>query len=348
MKNSASPTRPPQPGSLVDDSGHLLQTPAWGDLKSHFGWSPHRVQVGSAAAQILFRRLPLGWTIGYIPKGPVVDWHNSAQCHALFSLIHTEARRRRAIFLKIEPPLSTPEACPDSVFLTQTGALPQLLSQAGFVPGETIQPQTTIVLDISGDEETILAAMKQKTRYNIRLAERKGVTVRCGQEADLACFYRLARLTASRDGFGIHALSYYQLAYRLFAPDRGALLLAEFEGELLAALMVFRHAQEAYYLYGASSNTRRNLMAAYLVQWAAIGWAKSQGCTRYDLWGIPNADPTTLEAEFSHRSEGLWGVYRFKRGFGGQIVKSVGAYDYIYNPLLYHLYKLGRRLPGGW
>jgi lipid II:glycine glycyltransferase (peptidoglycan interpeptide bridge formation enzyme) len=334
-----------EPRPLLVQPGHLLQSPAWGELKSHFGWTPKQVQSGDAVAQILFRRLPLGRTIGYIPKGPIVDWRNLVQCHALFSLIHLEARKQRAIFLKVEPDISRPEGHSDSNLLEQSEALTHFFRQAHFVPGDTIQPQTTLVIDISGDEETILATMKQKTRYNIRLAEKKGVTVRQGGEADLACFYHLAQLTASRDGFGIHSLSYYQMAYLLFTPRCCALLIAEFEGEPLAALMVFRYKQDAYYLYGASSDTHRNLMATYLIQWAAIRWAKSQGCTRYDLWGIPNADPTRLEAEFSHRSEGLWGVYRFKRGFGGQIVQSVGAYDYIYNSFLYRLYKLRRRLP---
>jgi lipid II:glycine glycyltransferase (peptidoglycan interpeptide bridge formation enzyme) len=217
------------------------------------------------------------------------------------------------------------------------------LIQAGFTPADTIQPRTTLVVDISGSETAILAAMKQKTRYNIRLAEKKGVNVRQGSAADLAIFYHLALVTARRDGFGVHSLDYYRAAYELFAPDRCALLITEFEGEPLAALMAFRQDREAYYFYGASANEHRHFMATYLIQWAAILWAKSQGCTRYDLWGIPNADLTTLEAAFEQRHDGLWGVYRFKRGFGGQWTQSIGAFDYVYNPLLYRLYKLYRR-----
>jgi lipid II:glycine glycyltransferase (peptidoglycan interpeptide bridge formation enzyme) len=185
--------------------------------------------------------------------------------------------------------------------------------------------------------------MKQKTRYNIRLAEKKGVTVRQGSAAQVAIFHQLALITATRDSFGVHSFDYYQAAYTLFAPDRCALLMAEFEGQPLAALMVFRQAQKAYYFYGASSNEYRNLMAPYLLQWAAIRWAKNQGCTHYDLWGIPDADPASLEAEFERRNDGLWGVYRFKRGFGGQWLQSVGAYDYVYNPLLYQIYRLRRK-----
>ena len=107
--------------------------------------------------------------------------------------------------------------------------------------------------------------------------------------------------------------------------------------------MVFRHGPDAYYLYGASSNEERNRMPAYGLQWAAMQWARRQGCTRYDLWGIPDADAERLEAEFMERSDGLWGVYRFKRGFGGDIVRSIGAFDYVYNAPLYQMYRLYRK-----
>jgi lipid II:glycine glycyltransferase (peptidoglycan interpeptide bridge formation enzyme) len=321
-------------------AGHLLQSSTWGQLKSHFGWTPVQVQTDSATALVLFRQLPLGLTLAYIPKGPVGDWNDTARCQKLLGQIHLEARRRRTIFLKIEPDIA--EASENGGPKTQRAV--SFLTHCGFVPADTIQPKTTIVVDISSDEETILAAMKQKTRYNIRLAQRKEVTVRLGTEADLPTFYALARETSKRDGFGIHSLAYYQTAFHLFAPDRCALLLAEYKEEPLAALMTFRHGTTAYYFYGASSNSHRNLMPAYLLQWEAIRWAKTYHCENYDLWGIPDASPARLETEFTQRSDGLWGVYRFKRGFGGQIIRSIGAFDYVYNPQLYKLYRFYRRL----
>lgn len=324
---------------LLAHHGHLLQSWAWGELKSRFDWSATRLQTGDAAAQILFRRLPLGLTLAYIPKGPVLDWADREQGLTFFSLIHAEAKKRRAILLKIEPNLWSPNCNLDS---GQAQTALELLSAAGFSPADTIQPRTSLVIDLKGDAQTILAAMKQKTRYNIRLAEKKGVTVRQGSAADVSTFHRLALTTAARDGFGVHNLDYYQAAYALFAPERCVLLIAEFEDQPLAALIAFSQGQEAYYFYGASANEHRNLMATYLIQWEAIRWAKSQGCIHYDLWGIPDADLTTLEAEFEQRNEGLWGVYRFKRGFGGQWVQSIGAFDYVYNPLLYQVYKLAR------
>jgi lipid II:glycine glycyltransferase (peptidoglycan interpeptide bridge formation enzyme) len=328
--------------SLTVDRGHLLQSWAWGELKAHFGWTPCRVQIDGAAAQILFRRLPLGWTIGYIPRGPVVDWRNDEQRQALFELIHAEARKRKAILLKVEPDAWSVPDHANVEAAEQSRALNDFLLQSDFISADTIQPQSSIIIDLSPDKAAILAAMKQKTRYNIRLAERKGVIIREGNEADLQLFYQLSRLTAARDGFEIHSFDYYRLAYRLFSPDRTILLLAEFQDEPLAALMAFRQNQDAYYFYGASADIHRNLMAPYLIQWAAMCWAKDQGCNRYDLWGIPNADIDSLEAEFSHRADDLWGIYRFKRGFGGKVVKTVGAFDYIYTPSLYSLYKLRR------
>jgi peptidoglycan pentaglycine glycine transferase (the first glycine) len=338
-------------GLIEARQGHLLQSWTWGELKSRFGWTALRLQVDEAAAQILFRRLPLGLTIAYIPKGPLVDWSNPAQCRALFSTIHVEAKKRRAIFLKVEPDLdvsrdaASGQARPadDSDPPPSPGTALDFLAASGFTPADAIQPRTSLVIDLSRDEASILGAMKQKTRYNIRLAEKRGVIVRQGSAADVATFHALAQTTAHRNEFGVHSLDYYQAAYDLFAPDRCALLIAEVEAEPLAALMVFSQGQTAYYFYGASSNTQRQLMASYLVQWSAIRWAQSRGNRCYDLWGIPDADPTTLEAEFDQRRDGLWGVYRFKRGFGGQHVQSIGAFDYVYQPLLYRLYKLYRQ-----
>ncbi len=162
--------------------------------------------------------------------------------------------------------------------------------------------------------------------------------------ADVATFNAMMQTTGSRNDFGVHAPSYYELAYDLFVPQDAALILAEHEGDPLAGIMVFAAGASAWYLYGASSNVRRNLMAAYGVQWQAIQWAKARGCTIYDLWGIPDEDAATLEAQFENRSDGLWGVYGFKRGWGGEVVRSAGAWDKIYNPLIYAAYQLALRI----
>lgn len=300
---------------------HLLQTGEWGDLKIPFGWSPERIQTGDTGAQILFRRLPLGFSIAYIPKGPLgKDWQ------ILWPEIDQLCQRRRAIFLKVEP----------DAWMEQEAEYQDQFK--GFFPAATIQPRRTIVVDLSGSEDELLARMKQKTRYNIRLAQKKDVTVR--ESNDLDEFQRLMRTTGVRDDFGVHSIEYYQRAYQLFSANgKAALLQAEFDGKALAALMVFAAGGRAWYLYGASSDEERNRMPAYLLQWEAMRWAVAKGCRSYDLWGVPDEDEEQLESQFEERSDNLWGVYRFKRGFGGSLMRSATAWDKVYQPILYRAYQ---------
>lgn len=307
---------------------HLLQSSAWGEFKSAFGWRPVRLQSGTCGAQVLFRDLPLGLSLAYIPKGPIgTDWHD------LWREVDVLCRQERAIALIVEPDAWEPAT---------SGLLEDLRD---FLPARPIQPRRTIEVSLEGDEETWLGRMKQKTRYNIRLAQRKGVCVRLATSLD--AFYALLQTTSGRDRFGVHARAYYQRAFDLFAPqDRCALLMAEFEGQPLAGLMAFASGKRAWYFYGASASEERNLMPTYLLQFEAMRWAKLQGCTLYDLWGVPDADESQLEADFAKRSDGLWGVYRFKRGFGGQLVRSVGAFERPYIQSLYALYRLYNRLRG--
>lgn len=320
---------------------HILQTSAWGDLKSAFGWRAERVALVEgntpcAGALILYRPLPLSLgLLAYIPRGPLVDWEQREEVAALLAAAERAARARGALALIVEPDL--PDEPRWQELLTSLGLR--------FSPLESIQPRRTLIVDIGRSEEEILATMRQKARYNIRLAGRKGVTVREGMEADLPAFYRLMEVTARRDRFGIHPQAYYERAYHLFVPEgRAALLMAEVEGEPVAGLMVFALPPRAWYFYGASGDAHREKMPTYLLQWEAMRWARARGCTEYDLWGIPDADEEVLEAEFSRRRDGLWGVYRFKRGFGGRVVRSVGAWERPLRPARYWLYTLAARL----
>lgn len=312
--------------------GHLLQTQQWGQLKTGFGWDWDLITLPDddtplCGAMILYRSLPfhLG-TIAYIPRGPIIDWDNPSMIEQLFERVHRAVRLRRAWACWVEPEVH------DSETIAKT------MSGLGYHRSKrTVQPRSTLIVDISPPEDDILMAMKPKTRYNIRLAERKGVAVRKGTLDDIARFHALMAVTGERDEFGIHTEAYYHRAFELFAPhDQVALFLAEYQGELLAALMTFAVGYTAWYIAGASSNQHRNLMAPYAVQWAAMLWAKSQGCMRYDLWGIPDASESQLEEEFADRSDGLWGVYRFKRGFGGEVVCYTGMWERPLTPL-YHI-----------
>jgi lipid II:glycine glycyltransferase (peptidoglycan interpeptide bridge formation enzyme) len=327
----------------------MLQSCAWGELKSAFGWQAERVGLRArraagreglaadaghlvAGALVLYRRLPLGFCLAYVPKGPLVDPGDKTTCGALLNALHERCRARRAVLLKIEP-----EAWEGPAGEPWT----RVLCARGFISSpHSIQPRRTILVDLAGDEEAVLQRMKSKTRYNIRLSERKGVRVHAGGAADVAAFTRLMAVTSERNAFDVHTPNYYARAFAAFHPlDMVRLFMATVDQEPVAGVMVFACGSRSWYAYGASSNRHRNKMPTYAVQWAAIRWAMSRGCRSYDLYGVPDEDEETLEADFAERHDGLWGVYRFKRGFGGQVVRSIGALDYVYNKPLYWLYR---------
>ncbi len=377
-----SPLRTIAPGPAEWDTflaarpdAHILQTSAWGELKSRFGWSAERIALARgehivAGALVLFRRLPLRLgALAYIPKGPILDPADSEVAAALMAGLDRLCRNRRAALLKIEPdaiaevstglePLGGRSA--QSQPATPSGPPPQrsghgqastpeprrmtwalnVLANTFRPSPQMIQPRRTILVDLARSEQEMLAAMHPKTRYNIRLAERKGVTVREAARSDLPVFDALMQATGARDGFASHAPAYYQAAFELFVPARARLFVAEVDAQIVAGLFAFAHGERAWYFYGASSDAHRDKMPNHALQWHAIRWARSIGCRVYDLWGIPDEDEATLEAQYLSRGDGLWGVYRFKRGFGGRVARFAGALDRVYNPLLYRVYLL--------
>ncbi|GAB4521626.1 MAG: peptidoglycan bridge formation glycyltransferase FemA/FemB family protein [Anaerolineae bacterium] len=314
---------------------HVLQLSAWGELKCAFGWDYEIVTLNdhnaiTAGALLLFRALParLG-TMAYLPMGPYVT--HDAQWEPLWSAVRDAARRHHAAFLKWEPGIY--HDTPPDFTQWKFQASPQ-----------TVQPPNTILIDLTPDDDAMMARMNQGTRRKIRQSYKNDVQYYEGSRADVEKFNALMQATGTRNEFGVHEPRYYELAYELFAPDDAALILAEHEGDVLAGIMVFAVGDTALYLYGASSDVKRNLMATYGVQWEAIQWAKRRGCRWYDLWGIPDEDEATLESQFQERGDGLWGVYGFKRGWGGQVIRSAGAWDRVYNPLVYTAYKTALRV----
>lgn len=306
-----------------DPHGHLLQTWAWGEGKRAFGWQVKRwvIKVDdilAGGAQVLYQRQG-PFIMAYIPKGPFFVHEDPMVTRCLWSAIHQRCRRLGAFCLKLEPEWEDD----DQDRLTW-------LAQNGFRPSPiAIQPRSTVIVDLLESEDAMLARMKQKWRYNTRLAERKGVEVRQVGQAELDVFYSLMQTTGERDQFGVHNLEYYRRIFHLFSLEqRAQLLLAYYQQEPLAGLMLFTFNQQAWFLYGASGNSHREMMPNQLIQWRAMQQAKSQGCRQYDLWGI-------LDVEANPETENLGGVGRFKLGFGGRIVRYVGAYDYVYNRLLY-------------
>lgn len=302
---------------------HLLQSGEWGELKSKFGWITVRIKSGNCGAQILFRKTPVGFTIGYLPKGPVGNnWQD------IWPEVEEICKKNHAIVLKVEPDSWENDA------IDLSSLLP------GFTDGsKPIQPRRTVMISLEGSEQDWLGRMKQKTRYNINLSERKGVVV--NNSTDLEKFEQMMRITGTRDGFGVHSLDYYKRVFELFSRSGKCVLLeAGFENKILAMIMVFAFGSRGYYLYGASGDEERNRMPTYLIQWEAMRWCSRNGCSEYDLWGIPDEDEETLEKEFEHHSDGLWGVYRFKRGFGGKICRAAGTWEKVFYPNLYRIFKL--------
>lgn len=328
---------------------HALQSWAWADLKSRWGWTPIPLTMTVAqssweplaAAMVLKRQAPrLPFSILYVPRGPLLDYHDPELRRHVLAQLERLARRERAIFIKIDPEVVYRWGGQSGEWRVESGEwrvsptgkqLVQDLRQRGWrFSADQIQFRNTVELPLEESEEALLAAMKQKTRYNIRLAGRKGVIVRPATPADFPTIAAMYQETAQRNRFTARPTEYYLDAWQTFY-DAGMAhpLIAEFEGRPLAAVIIVRFGERAIYMYGASNEEERQRMPTYLLQWEAIRWAKAQGCRVYDFWGAPD--------EFVE-SDRMWGVWRFKEGFNGQVVSFVGAWDYVARPFWYWLY----------
>lgn len=327
--------------------GHLLQSWQWGQLKEKYGWQADRLvwetASGSAlaAAQVLRRDLTIPvlgvrLTVYYCPKGPALDWSNSELRRHVLSDLQSFAAQRGSILIKIDPNLTVGVGFPgESESLEMPGGeqtIQALADQGWRESRQQIQFANTMTLDLTLSEDELLSGMKQKTRYNLRLASRRGVSVRRGGSQDLDLLYRMYAETSLRDGFVIRKTAYYDDVWRSFI-DAGLAqpFLAEVEGEPVAGLIAYRFGNTAWYIYGMSSNAHRDKMPNHLLQWEAIRWAKEQGCTSYDFWGAPDSPS---------QKDRMWGVYRFKQGFGARLVRTPGAWDFTNRTVLYWGYSV--------
>lgn len=300
---------------------HILQSWQWGELKSRYGWQAQRLAWGGeAAAQVLTRSALRGLVkVMYVPRGPLLDWNNAALRVQVLDDLENLARRERAILLKLDADVPNPEALSS-----------ELRARGWRFSPDQIQFRNTVTLDLARTGEEILAGMKQKTRYNLKLAAKKGVRVRPGSAADFDLLYRLYAETSVRDGFVIRAAEYYKDVWgTLMRAGLAQPLIAEVEAEPVGGLVLFKFGRTAWYFYGMSRDAHREKMPNHLLQWEAIRWAQAQGCQMYDFWGAPD--------EFTE-SDSMWGAWKFKEGFGGQIVRGLGAWDYAPSPMLYKLY----------
>jgi lipid II:glycine glycyltransferase (peptidoglycan interpeptide bridge formation enzyme) len=318
--------------SHCNEAVSFLQSGFWGSFKARFGWSARGFSIdwgdfGKTQLMAIRRRIAPGVSFVYAPWGPELpanfpqnDKERSQALVDIATAIQPLLPEGTA-FMRFDPPWFSEASAPP---------LYAPMSRAG----ADIQPPDTVLVDLSGNEDAILSAMKSKWRYNIRLATKKKVTVKRVDEAGLPQFYALLKITSKRDGIAAHSFEYYETLFSHCReyPAQGqelALYLAEHEGDILAGAVVLFRGKDAVYLYGASANNKRNLMAAYLLQWRAMSEAKSKGCAVYDLFGIPPDE---------NPKHSMSGLYRFKTGFGGKIIHRPGSWDYAYRPFTRKLF----------
>ncbi len=309
----------------LDGSDELLQSGWWGFFKQGFGWQAHPFAVNVDGTRfgllVLTRRLARAVRLAYVPFGPGFD--PGAGRGAMLSALAGALRPHlppATILLRFDLPW-------------ERAGEPPAWRGPGSRVGKAVadmQPPATVRVDIRPPEQQVLAAMKPKTRYNIRLASKKGVEVVEGSDGDFDAWYELYRQTSARDRIAIHAPSYYRGLFERARSYGGSapivkLLLARHEGDLLAGNIVLLWRKTGIYLTGASSNEKRNLMPTYALQWEAIRMARAAGCETYDLYGIPPArDP----------GHSMSGLYQFKTGFSERILERWGSWDVPSRPLL--------------
>jgi lipid II:glycine glycyltransferase (peptidoglycan interpeptide bridge formation enzyme) len=349
---------------------HFLQTYEWGQVKARYGWDPlYAVWTSGgkfsiftdsdnyspgpdhllAAALILKRQvLKKGFarrlSILYSPKGPLLDWSDEPLRNRVLNDLQSYAKKQGAIFMKMDPDVVLGTGVSDGEAKVNDQRGQTVMSELGRrgwqYSSDQIQFKNTVLIDLTPSEDEMLARMKQKTRYNIRLAEKKGVALRIGIREDFSMLYRMYAETSVRDGFVIRDEGYYRTVWETFMQENRGIseagnlpacepIIAEVDGEPVAAIFVFYFARRAYYVYGMSRNAHREKMPTYLLQWEAMKRARAKSCTIYDLWGAP---------EVFDESDSMWGVYRFKEGLGGQVILTLGAWDFAPSPFWYKIY----------
>jgi lipid II:glycine glycyltransferase (peptidoglycan interpeptide bridge formation enzyme) len=325
-----------EPAGLEALSGNqgLLQSPFWARFRAQMGWEARAFDCSVGAQRfallVLIRCLPLGQRLAYVPHGPEVSGPPDREGFLVGLARALKPHLLGCLFLRFDLPWGD--------WGEGTGSRP-LPSAGGLRKAPMdIQPPSTVILELDHEEEALLAAMKAKTRYNIGLARKKGVAVEEGSAGDLPAWYELYRETARRDRITLHAFDYYRRQFELAVSSEAGvalkLLLARHQGELLAGIIVALRGKASWYLYGASSDRKRNLMPAYALQWEAIRLARRAGCQIYDLFGIPPADDPFHP---------MHGLYRFKTGFGGRQLDRLGCWDLPFSPAGYLAYFLAER-----
>ena len=299
--------------------GHILQSYEWGEFKRELNWEPVRLvleregQVVGLGQFLIYDTPLVPGTLMYCTKGPWLPWEDKEAVRAFFGGVLKVAEHHGVHTLKIEPEVREQQ--------TQVKAL---LWEIGFRRFRwDLNFKTTMIIDLRPSEEELLANMRGKTRYNVRLAARKGVRIVEDDSPDAReHFWRMFEQTAERNDFVIRRPRDYQLAVLQAMHDvgRAHLFFATHERDCLAAMLIYTFGKKCWYMLGASTNEKRNLMPNYMLQWEVMRWAKRRGIAYYDMVGVPAPDHLD-------ESNSLYGVYRFKVGFGGEIADFIGCLD---------------------
>jgi len=321
---------------LIDaTSASPLQAAEWGAVKRETGWQAIRVAVSEhdrliAGAQVLLRQTPLG-KVAYVPRGPIADYGDPQVTDTLMLEITELARMHGAIALRIEP---NARRCAD---------LDAFARRWRLSPANPVQPRSTLIVDLTLGPVALWDRLSQRTRYNIRLASRRGISVVEGEESDVPLFHSLLAETGRRAGFAVHSREYFESVWHHFGRQGLArLLFALRAGTVLSAALDLTMAGTTYHLYAASSEAGREHKPNDLLQWEAIRRAQCEGSRTYDMWGIPDEVGQACEEgwpEPASGTGGLWGVYAFKRGFGGAVVRYSGAFDLPLVPARHWLWR---------
>lgn len=328
--------------------GHLMQSRAWARVRQETGWEAIYVSLEEqdrirAAALCLRRAIP-GTPMGllYLPRGPVLDYADPSIVRSFGETLSRLAEDRRAFLIQADPAI--PECHQEAHTALEALGFRRQEKHGVF---RVLQPRWVMRIPVNryGGPDGLLASLSHKTRYNIRLAERKGVRVTPREDYE-ACriFYRLLGSAARAKGFPVRGFRFHEAIWRhCVRAGLGEYLFAEHDDRLLAAIQVLRFGPTAWYMYGASSEVDRHLMPTYLLQWEGIRRAWSAGCRCYDMRGAPSAAPKPEDPEH--------GVYDFKRKFNAELVPFLGEYDLVVRPRLYAVWRLVERAiqgPAAW
>lgn len=314
---------------------NFQQSPEWARVKNN--WKNEVILAEDAQGKIigslsiLIRKMPIFGNIMYSSRGPVCDIHNMEVLKQLTDGANELAKKYNAIVLKIEPDIESE----DKIFRSIVTNLGYRIKDDAKDFKDEIQPRYVFRLNIKGKtEEEIIAGFKQKWRYNIRLAIKKGVEVREGTKEDLKDFHRIMVETGARDGFIVRSLEYFEKMYDELAPKHMKLLMAYYEDKPISGVIPIFYGNKTWYLYGASSNEHRNLMPNYLLQWEMIKMAIARQDDIYDFRGVSGVVD-------EHHPQ--YGLYRFKQGFGATFTEFIGEIYIPFKPLTYSLYKFSEK-----